>query len=165
MRYLRPSHPVVFSAVRERPEVVYATGRRPRNPKAVGELSEAAVVHHLIRAGYDLAKPLGDNARYDLIIDDGDRFLRVQIKTGRLVEGVIRFEASSSQAHRGRGRQSYRGQIELFAVYSPDLDKTYLVPVDECGAIGGTLRLEPPRNSQRAGVRWAAQYEVRPNAG
>ena len=165
MRYVRPFRPAILSAVRERPNVVYGGTPRPRNPKAVGELSEAAVVHHLIRAGYDLAKPLGDNARYDLIIDDGGRFFRVQVKTGRLVDGAIRFEAASSQAHRGRGRQSYRGQVEFFAVYCPDLDRTYLVPVEECGAIGGTLRVDPPRNGQRARVWWAAQYEVRSTAG
>jgi len=147
--------------VRERPEVSYCGPRRKRNPKAVGELSEAAVVHHLVRAGYELAKPLGDNQRYDLLIEEPDRFLRVQVKTGRLKrDGAVHFPTCSSQAHRGRGTFTYRGQCELFAVYCPELDETYLVPVDAAGTRGCSLRVRPSRNGQTRGVRWAADYRV-----
>lgn len=153
--------PSAATAVRERPEVLCVAPVRTRNPKGIGELSEAAVVHHLVRAGYELARPLGDNQRYDLIIEQGDRLLRVQVKTGRLhCTGAIVFPTSSSQAHRGRGRRSYRGQCELFAVYCPDLEETYLVPVDAAGTSACSLRVRPPENGQLRGVRWAADYRV-----
>lgn len=159
--YLRLHVSAPVRAVRERPEV-YALGHRAtRNPKAVGELSEMAVALHLMRAGYDVARPFGDNARYDLIIDDGGRLLRVQVKTGRLGAGTIQFATSSSQLHRGRGRQHYRGTCDLFAVYCPDLEAVYLVPVDDVGAVECRLRLDPPRNGQERGVRWARDYELR----
>ena len=61
--YLRSVRPAVRKAVCERPEVFRVGAHRAWNPKATGQASEAAVVHHLIRAGYELAKPLGDNAR------------------------------------------------------------------------------------------------------
>jgi hypothetical protein len=138
-----------------------APPRRGRNPKATGELSEAAVVYHLLRAGYELARPLGDNARYDLIIEDGDRFLRVQVKTGRLRgDGATLFPTCSSQAHRGRGYADYRGQCELFAVYCPETDETYLLPVDAAGGRSCSLRVRPSMNRQARGVRWAADYRV-----
>jgi hypothetical protein len=47
------------------------------------------------------------------------------------------------------------------AAYCPELDAVYLVPVEECGAIGGRLRVDPPRNGQTRGVRWARAYELR----
>jgi len=149
-------------AVRERPGVFRVKPPHPsRNPKAVGELSEAAVVYHLVRAGYVLARPLGDNARWDLIIEHGERLLRVQVKTGRLNRsGAVFFPTCSSQAHRGRGRLSYHGQCELFAVYCPDLDETYLVPVDGTGGRGCSLRVRPTANNQTRGVRWAADYRA-----
>jgi hypothetical protein len=147
--------------VRERPGVFRARPLRPRNPKAVGELSEAAVIHHLVRAGFDLAKPLGDNARYDLILEHGERLLRVQVKTGRLhADGAIVFPTCSSQAHRGRGVHGYRGQCELFAVYCPETDATYLVPVDAAGGRSCSLRVRPAANGQSRGVRWASDYRV-----
>lgn len=147
--------------VRERPPAFATRTPRRRNPKAVGELSEAAVVHHLVRAGYELARPLGDNQRYDLLIEEPDRFLRVQVKTGRLHRtGAVVFATCSSQVHRGRGKLSYRGQCELFAVYCPELDESYLVPVHEAGTSGCSLRVRPPKNGQSRNVRWAADYRV-----
>ena len=44
------------------------------------------------------------------------------------------------------------------AVYSPELDQVFLVPVDEAPARGGHLRLTPTRNGQAKGVRWARDY-------
>jgi hypothetical protein len=153
--------PASLLAVRERPGVFRAQPRRGRNPKATGEMSEAAVTYHLVRAGFELAKPLGDNARYDLILELGDRLVRVQVKTGRLrADGAILFPTCSSQAHRGRGTTAYRGQCELFAVYCPETDDTYLLPVDAAGMRSCSLRVRPARNSQARGVRWAADYRV-----
>ena len=147
--------------MREQPEVFRVRAGRGRNPKAIGELSEAAVIYHLVRAGYDLAKPLGDNARYDLVLEDGDRLLRVQVKTGRLQKGgAVHFPTCSSQAHRGRGHSTYRGQCELFAVYCPELYETYLVPVDGTGMRACNLRVRPAVNNQTCGVRWAKNYRV-----
>lgn len=159
--YLRLVRAASHSVVCERPEVFAVHGRAKRNPKATGELSEAAVVLHLLRAGYDVARPFGDNARYDLVIEDGERLRRVQVKTGRLRAGAVEFATSSSQRHRGRGRQDYRGTCELFAVYCPELDAVYIVPVDDVGSVECTLRIEPTRNGQSVGVRWARDYELR----
>ena len=134
----------------------------PGAPKEVGEHSEKRVLAALLWAGYEpLVPAYTDSRRYDLVLDLGDRFARVQVKTGRLVDGAVVFPTSSSQAHRGRGRQSYRGQVDLFAVYCPHNERVYLVPAEECGAIMGTLRVEPPRNGQARGIRWACDYELR----
>lgn len=142
------------------PAACLAARRLP--PKMIGELSELAVAHHLTRAGYTVLRPLGDSARYDLAIDHGTCFDRVQVKTGKVTADgtLIRFATSSSQAHRGRGRRDYRGAIELFAVYVAVLDTTYLIPVADVGRVGGTLRLRPTANRQAAGVRWARDYAL-----
>jgi PD-(D/E)XK endonuclease len=102
------------------------------------------------------------------IIEDADsQFWRVQCKTGWLEEdgSVITFNTSSNHYHYKGGRttnarRSYRGQVEYFAVYSPDLDKVYLIPVDHVGATQGMLRLQPTANNQRKGVKWAKDYEL-----
>ena len=165
-RYPRPPAVAPRRAARERPGIYALATRATRNPKAIGELSEMTVALQLMRSGYDVAQPFGDNARYDLVIDDGVKLLRVQVKTGRLSrDGGIVFPTCSSQVHRGRGRMTYQGQCDLFAVYCPELDATYLVPVADTGARSCTLRVKPPRNNQATGVRWAADYALRPNAG
>lgn len=39
-------------------------------------------------------------------------------------------------------------------------DDVYLVPVHEIEAVKGWLRLEPTRNNQRRGVRFAVDYQI-----
>lgn len=131
------------------------------DPKSKGERSEAHILAALLRAGKVVLQPFGDNQRYDLVIDEGGTFIRVQCKTARVIEdgGAIEFRAYSSQAHRGKGRQNYRGQVELFGVYSPELDKVYLVPVDAVGTSTVFLRIRPSANGQTKGIRLAADFE------
>ncbi len=104
--------------------------------------------------------PFGVNQRYDLILEnDGRSFLRVQCKTGRLRDGVIRFSAQSVQSNTACTRaRAYAGEVDLFAVYCPDNDRVYVIPVEEVPATAMYLRVEPPRNRQRKGVRWAEDY-------
>jgi PD-(D/E)XK nuclease superfamily protein len=104
--------------------------------------------------------PFGNGRRYDLVVDDGGRFLRVQCKTGHLRRGCVVFNAASLHSHRGGSRKGYRGDAELFGVYCPQTHKVYLVPVEDVGETIVALRLEPPRNNQRKGIRLAAQYEL-----
>ena len=131
------------------------------NTKAVGEKSEGMILAALLRADKVVLQPFGDNQRYDLVVDEGGRFIRVQCKTGNLKKGVIMFKSCSTHYHRGKGFTSYRGQADVFGVYVPALDKTYMVPVEDVPEQRAHLRLEPPKNRQKKGVRLAAQYELR----
>jgi hypothetical protein len=51
-----------------------------RNTKAVGDLSEIMVIAALIRHGYLVSIPFGENHRYDLIADNGERLLRIRLR-------------------------------------------------------------------------------------
>jgi hypothetical protein len=135
------------------------------DPKGIGERSEAMVIAALLREGIPVAAPFGDNQRYDLLVDRGDRVLKVQVKTGRLVGGVIVVPTCSSSAHRGGPRRSYRGECDLFAIYCPQLDRIYWVPVDACGLRRMYLRVNPPsgRTRRHKWIRWASDYERFPD--
>ena len=93
------------------------------------------------------------------------RFVRVQCKTGRLRSGAIRFSTASLVYHHVKRRtnyerRDYRGSVDVFVVYCPETDGVYLVPVDAVGRNVGVLRVEPTRNGQSVGIRWARDYEV-----
>jgi hypothetical protein len=60
----------------------------------------------------------------------------------------------------GRGRQTYDGLADLFGVHLPARDAVYLVPVAAVPGHVGRLRLEPAKNNQRRGVRFAADFEI-----
>jgi hypothetical protein len=134
------------------------------HPKAIGERSQLAIVIALDRAGYAVFIPFGENLRYDLVIDDGERLARVQCKTGRLESGAVRFRACSSYGHHPNPKilkRDYLGEIDYFGVYCLETHDVYLVPI-ECAQVRRecSLRVEPTRNGQRQGVRLAADYAV-----
>lgn len=129
------------------------------NSKTIGDQSEGMVLARFLRNGWTVLQPFGDNQRYDLVVDRGNGFERVQVKTGRLKNGAIFFVASSSQAHRGKARRTYLGQIELLAVFCPETDKVYLAPVEEFKS-AGSLRVDPPKNNQHKKVRLAKDFEI-----
>ncbi|GAC1659590.1 MAG: group I intron-associated PD-(D/E)XK endonuclease [Candidatus Elarobacter sp.] len=114
----------------------------------------------LTEAGYSVSRPFGENQRYDLVIDDGETLSRVQVKTGRLRGGVIKFSCSSSHAHRGGKNRPYFGEIDLLAVYCPQTRKIYLLPESALVATSSHLRVAPAKNSQGKAIRWASQYEL-----
>ena len=68
------------------------------HPKDVGDRITLAVTLALRDAGFAISVPFGENTRYDLVIDDGVRLLRVQCKTGRLRNGSIFFATCSTSA-------------------------------------------------------------------
>jgi len=134
------------------------------HPKDIGDRSTLAIVFALRSHGYGVFLPFGENTRIDLILENGSVLRRVQCKTGRLRDGTVRFATCSTYAHHPNPkvrRRVYHGEIDDFAVYCPELGAVYLVPIDDIDAkSGGTLRVDPPRNNQKKGVRFAAPYEV-----
>jgi PD-(D/E)XK endonuclease len=134
------------------------------HPKAIGDRTTLAVMQALDLAGYSLAVPFGENVRYDLVIDDGERLFRVQCKTGRLRQGAVRFAACSTYHHHAQPlhwSRDYLGQIDYFAVYCPETTGVYLVPIEDLDVrTKGALRVTPSRNGQRRGIHDANRYEV-----
>jgi len=139
-----------------------------KDSKSVGERSEAIIIARLLSVGYMVLTPFGENARYDLVIEDADsQFWRVQCKTAWLSKDntYLQFNTASNHYHYKGGRTTnarrhYRGQIEYFAVYSPDTDKVYLIPIEHVGTAQANLRLIPAENNQKKGIRWAQDYEL-----
>lgn len=129
-----------------------------RDTKTIGDRSELEVMLALSRAGYLVSIPFGENQRYDLIADKDGVLSRVQVKTGRLRNGVISFRPWSSHSHRnGPHVRTYAGEIEYFGVYCPQVHATFIVPVGDVRT-WGSLRWSPAKNQQKIGVREASDY-------
>jgi hypothetical protein len=136
--------------------------RVKRDTKSIGDISELRVASALAELGYAVSKPLGENQRYDLIVDDGERLQRVQVKTGRIRNGVIIFNCCSTHGHRRNSLQTrpYTGQIELLAVYCPENQKVYLLREADLTRSKIQLRLIPTRNNMVKTIRWARDFEL-----
>ena len=139
-------------------------GKGKRTTNSIGEISEAAIIARFLQLGYIVLTPYGRNQRYDLVIEDAEgQFWRVQCKTARIQDNgtVLRFSTSISNVT-GKNRQprNYRGQCNYFAVYNERLNKIYLIPVDQVGTTGASLRLAPSKNNQDKNKLWAKDYEL-----
>ncbi len=87
--------------------------------------------------------------------------MRAQCKTGRLRDGRVLFNTHSVRSNtRGSERRGYLGEVDVFIVYCPDLDRVYVIPVGDVPLSEGSLRVEAPANGQTKGIRWAADYEL-----
>ena len=75
--------------------------------------------------------------------------------------GVMSFSTQSVQSNSVRRvARGYAGDADLFVVHCPDTGRVYAVPVDEAPTGYMNLRIDPPRNGQASGVRWAADYQL-----
>lgn len=137
-------------------------GKGKRDTNAIGEISESAITTRFLQLGYLVLTPYGGNQRYDLVIEDEEgQFWRVQCKTGWIEENgaILVFKTANHNGQR-RDWRHYRGQCDYFAVYNEELNKVYLISVDEVGTAQVNLRLLPTKNSQEKNVRWAKDYEL-----
>lgn len=129
-------------------------------PKDRGDVSEARVLARFVAAGETALLPWGDNRRYDIALDRDGELVRVQVKTARMVDGVLVADLRSHNS--GVYDKLYtEDEVDVFALYSPDLERLFWVPFAEAPAVEVSLRVAPTQNGQSAGVRWADDYEYR----
>ena len=108
-----------------------------RDPKLQGELVELAFLHKAVSLGFAVAKPYGDSARYDFIVDYRDgvarQLLRVQVKsTGSLHQGAYRIWCSCSCTRRDR-RTYTPGQIDFLVAHVIPENAWYIFPIAVIG--------------------------------
>jgi hypothetical protein len=124
-------------------------------------MSEAKILSALLDAGYIVLLPFGDGCRYDLAIEvEGGLLKRVQCKTAHINRHQnLCFEGKSS--YQVKGQRHYHGQIDFFAVYSPETRKSYLIPIEVCGISDITLKLHDSGTFSGANL-WAKDFEITP---
>ena len=125
-------------------------------PSRVGARAEMEVAAALARAGKHVYLPLfAPDSRVDLIYLDQAGTHRVQVKSAVVRGDVISFRPCSNTKNVQKG---YRGEIDQFGVYCRELDRVFLVPIDDVHVRGCYLRLGPTRNGQEKRVHWARDY-------
>jgi hypothetical protein len=122
--------------------------RRQRNPKRLGERSQAEFLVKAHTLGMSIAVPWGDSEKYDFIVsaDPRRRLLRVQVKaTGRLNRGA--YDVQPVYSTRNEGKKTYTAaDIDVLAAHVQGKNVWYLVPIKALAGIKN-LRLFPDLNS------------------
>lgn len=101
------------------------------NTKDIGNIGEHIAILELLKLGITVSRPLGDNSRYDLIIDLNGFLYKTQIKTTTSDGIIAQFMLSSSQAHRGKTREYYSNKdVDIFLCVDITTNKVFLVNND-----------------------------------
>jgi hypothetical protein len=121
------------------------------------------VAADLMRRGYKIALPYGEDWDYDLIVCRDEQLERVQVKYTCSDGVVITVRSRSASLTNGKVKtyKYYTAEIvEWLAVYDVTTDRCYYVPASELGTGMSmlSLRLTETRNNQRIGVRFASDY-------
>jgi hypothetical protein len=128
-----------------------------------GAIAEAAIAAEATKLGVVVSRPDAD-ARYDLIFDLGSRLLRIQCKWAVRKDSVVSIPVRGNWFSPGRGyvRSSYGAdEIDAIAAYCMDLNRSYLLPVDQFAEQGMVhLRLHATRNGQIAAINFASNFEL-----
>ena len=133
---------------------------RVHHTKNKGDLGVLHAQLDLARRGFTVLLPLTEHAAFDLVAYRDGRFLRVQVKYRSAKNGLISFPLSTCWADRN-GVHTVpvdRDAIDLFCAYCPDTDRCYYIDARTC-LPHVQLRITPPRNAQKKGIRWAKDFE------
>ena len=114
----------------------------------------------LLQAGYSVLVPY-NVLRYDIAFDDCGQLKRVQVKTGNLVKGAVTFRPYSAPPN-GKRRYYTSDEVDYYGVWCSELDQGYLVPLAGGGERCCSLRVDPTKNGQEKGIRWARDFEISP---
>ena len=132
------------------------------NVKAIGVITEEELKLWFLKQGWTVSVPIGDNARYDFIVDFDGKLIRFQSKTSNItrVENCLNFACASIKYNsQGSNRTKYtKDEIDYFITLHPNTRQVYIVPVEEC-ANECNLRFIPPKNNQTKGIKMATDYE------
>lgn len=131
------------------------------NSKQIGDVTELEVMLAFKKLGYTVLIPYGDYERYDLVVDDNGRFVRIQCKTALTDNDLATFYIMCISSHRKNGKvvscRYSEKDVDFFATCFKGV--CYLIPISSCGR-QKRLRLAPPKNNQSKDIAWAKDYEL-----
>lgn len=132
-------------------------------PNQKGAMAEIAIANEAARLGCGVYWPLVEHGRCDLVLEIEGRTFRLQCKWAGVRNNVVEVRLATSRytPRNGYVRTQYSAdEIDAVAVYCGELDRYFLIPIQEAdGRSGFHLRLGPPRNNQEVAVNYAADYE------
>jgi len=132
------------------------------NSKNVGLLGEEIAIVELLENDIIISRPLGDNSRYDLIIDINNKLYKTQIKsTMSSNDEAVKFNLRSSYAH--RRNNSYKKytieEIDLFLLV--DITKKMCFLLSGKHFIDKThinIRYKNTKNKQYNNINWYSDF-------
>lgn len=124
--------------------------------KTKGSIAELAVAQILMKEGFVVSFPFGENQRYDVVAERSGRFWRIQVKYSTPKNETLRVNCRSSNNWSVRKYTS--DEIDLIAVYDGRGGDVYFIECTDLKDNMITLRLEPTKNNQEKLIHYAGEF-------
>lgn len=127
--------------------------------KVKGDLGVAVISADILKRGYKIAVPFGEDWPFDLIVQRNGKLERIQCKCTESDGEVVHLKCESS--NNWSDYKYTQSQVDWMVVYDITSDKCYYVPSSVLGDTGKTmihLRLTPPKNNWTKKIRLASDY-------
>jgi hypothetical protein len=124
-----------------------------------GDIGHAMIMADLLKRGFKVALPFGDDWPFDLILYRKNKLERVQCKFTRSDGKCIKAVCRSTN---GWNTYCYTKElIDWMAIYDVTTDACYYLPAEMLGDGRAeiTLRLTHTGNNQKIGINWAANFQ------
>lgn len=97
--------------------------------KDLGELGEVEFMCAAMRIGLKPSRPIGDNQKYDFIVDNGNTLLRIQVKTtSTYIEAKDCYQVGTAYGTDRKNLYTNK-DIDFFACYISPHNLWYIIPV------------------------------------
>jgi len=114
--------------------------------KQRGEWVELLFMTRAAEFGLNVSKPWGDSARYDVSVERGGRFRRVQVKSTSVARGEQGFICYLKRT----GIQYYQlSEVDFFAIYVVPEKVWYILPARVVLRLSSNIRLAPRNQGQK----------------
>lgn len=124
--------------------------------KTKGSIAEMEIASKLLKNGWNVLFPFGENNRYDLVAEKDGKFTRVQVKYVTPKNGTLDVGCKSSN---NWSVDKYTAdQVDFIAVYNSENRDVYFVPSSKFNSSSIKLRVEKTKNNQKIGVKQANDF-------
>jgi len=100
-----------------------------------GDVSVIKVIGSLLEAGFDISQPVSENSRYDIIVDNGIKLLKIQIKTifWHKIENAYYMNCFSVyRTKKGLIKERYNDkQVDFIIGFNPVALEYYVFPIND----------------------------------
>ncbi len=130
-----------------------------------GDIAWLKVVERSVKKGWLASRPIQESGRYDLILDDGERLYRVQVKYADghspNSKGVARCQLTRNNGSGVNKNRKYSSEeVDAVVVYVPRANSICWFPPDVFeNKTSLNIRYEPTKNGQSKGCILVQDYE------
>ena len=121
--------------------------------KEKGDIGEIIIMAEFIKKGITVAKPFGDNARYDLIADFNGKLNKIQVKycDQKIRNNSVICPCASSKNHTTNKKYTtYEHDIDYMAFYLKEWDICVIISIDEISSRKSIcFRKDKPKTNQK----------------